>query len=363
MAKQKDGRYRAKITVGHDANGIPITKYASGRTKKELEANKEELLKTYITGNTDVRRDVLFDVYVAEWYNTYKRPKISENSRGCYASILNAHILPAFAGRQLRAITAPELQAFLNSKSGMGASSLGYMKTILCSSYKLAYAHGIVDRDPTVGLEKPKVEKQSKRALTEAEITAALEVGKTHPEGLLLLVLYYTGLRIGEALGLQWQDVDFKNRLLSVRRDIDFKTNSVGALKTKNAERVVPLPEPLLNALDAVRGVGNTFVFQSPQTHSHLSQSTLKRRWNRLMTAMYSLDNSIEANDGQSILTAHYFRHNYASVLYNSGVDILSAQKYMGHADVKTTLDIYAHLGKEKTDESAQKIRDAFAQK
>lgn len=360
MAKQKDGRYRAKITVGH-VNGTPIVKYVSGRTKKELEANKEELLRTYVTGNTEIRRDVAFDVYAHEWYGAYKREKISESSRACYASIFNAHILPAFSGRQLRAITATDLQFFLNSKAGMSSTSLGYMKSILTGIFQAAYVHGIIDRDPSVGLVKPKATKESRRSLTEDETAAALHVGQSHPEGLLLLVLYYTGLRIGEALGLQWQDYDAKNGTLSIKRDIDFRTNTVGELKTKNAERVVPVPPPLADVLNSIRGFGRTFIIQATTSSEHVPQKTLQRRWNRLTKAMYDAYPSIEAKNGRSILTPHYFRHNYASVLYNADVDILSAQKYLGHADVKTTLQIYAHLSKEKTDSSAEKIKAAFS--
>jgi len=361
MPKQKDGRYRAKITVGHDADGKPIVKYASGKTKKELEAAKEELRRAFVTGAIQAQRDVLFNVYALEWYEAYKKKALSESSRACYASIFNAHILPAFSGRQLRAITAVELQSFLNSKAGMSVSSLGYMKSILIGIYRTAYTHGIVDRDPTIGLTKPRAKKESKRALTKAETAASLKVGWEHPEGLLLLILYYTGLRIGEVLGLQWGDYDAKARTISVRRDIDFRTNSVGELKTDYSRRVVPVPDELARALDPVRGLKGVFILQSPETHSFLSQSTYKRRWARLMKAMIDADPTIEAEDGRSILTPHYYRHNYASVLYNAGVDILSAQKYLGHSDVKTTLQIYSHLADETTDANAEKVKSAFS--
>lgn len=362
MPKQKDGRYRAKITVGH-VDGKPIVKYASGRTKKELEANKEELRRSFVTGAVQAQRDVLFDVYAMEWYSAYKKKTLSVSSRACYASVFNVHIIPAFSGRQLRAVTAAELQHFMNSKAGMSVSSLGYMKSILTGIYRTAYAHGIVDRDPTVGLTKPKARKESKRALTKAEAAASLKVGWEHPEGLLLLILYYTGLRIGEALGLQWGDYDTKARTLSVRRDVDFRSNSVGELKTEHSRRVVPVPDELARALDPLRGLKNVFILQSPETHSFIPQSTYKRRWARLMRAMLEADPTIENEDGVSILTPHYYRHNYASVLYNAGVDILSAQKYLGHADAKTTLQIYSHLAEEKADENAGKVKEAFASK
>ncbi len=64
-----------------------------------------------------------------------------------------------------------------------------------------------------------------------------------------------------------------------------------------------------------------------------------------------------------SILTPHYFRHNYCSVLYNAGVDVLTAQKYLGHSDIRTTLAIYAHLSEKKKDEGAELVKAAFSKK
>lgn len=360
MGKQKDGRYRAKVTVGHDASGKPIVKYASGRTKKELEANKEELRRSFVTGAIHAQRDVLFNAYALEWYEVHKNPHIGNSSRNNYSSIMNCYILPAFPDRQLRAITANDLQRFMNGLAGKNKTTITYANTIIKNVFRTAYTDGIIDRDPTVSLVKPSASSTKRRALTDAETAAALKVGADHPDGLILLLLYYTGARRGEALGLQWQDVDFVRREIHIRRDIDFVTNSIGDLKTTYSERTIPLPSELASALDTRRGIGETFIIQSPKTHSFLPQSTFSRLWKRLMKSMTESDPSIEQKNGASILTPHYFRHNYASVLYNAGVDILAAQKFLGHADVKTTLQIYSHLGAGKEMENAEKVREAF---
>jgi integrase len=262
-------------------------------------------------------------------------------------------------------------------------TSIGYMHSVLTRVFRQAMAEGIIDRDPTLALSKPAAQKAHRRALTKAEADAALKVGNEHPEGLLLLLLYYTGMRLGEVLGLQWHDVDFNRRVINVRRDLDYKVYDVGPLKTPAAKRQIPMPDELCAALDVVRGVGHTFVLTSPESGSWLAQSTLKRRWERLMIAMYEADPQIErtvirahrgrvGKDGKraddtliygSMLTAHYFRHNYASVLYNAGVDILSAQRFMGHADPSITMAVYSHLAKDKEDESADLVRDAISGK
>ena len=374
MPKQKDGRYRAKVTVGHDADGRPVYKYASGQTKKELEESKERLRQEFILGVTDNRKDILFNSYVEEWYEIYKKPHISMGSRKAYAAAINNYILPALAQKQLKAVTAEDLQKILNGMEGMGRSTVGYVKSVLRNTCARAYASGLIGRDISTALIKPKTTGTTRRALTAAEVKAALKVGSEHPEGLLLLILYYTGARRGEALGLQWQDVSFADMTITIRRDIDFLTNSTGTLKTEYSERTIPMPPELAAALKPLRGIKGTYVLRSPKTHTHLNQSTYKRRWERLQRAMYEADAAIreetgseaapiESKEGLSVLTPHYFRHNYASVLYNAGVDVLSAQKFMGHAKIETTLGIYAHLAEGKEDENAEKVRNAFSEK
>lgn len=374
ISDKVDKRLRAKVTVGTGIDGEPVIKYASGRSKKELEANKKELERAYITGAEEERREILFGVYVEEWYAAYKKDKLSPSSQANYSTAIYKHLFPVFKNRQMRAIRAVELQNFMNSKAGMGKTSIGDMYSILVNVFARATAQGVIDRNPALGLTRPATKRESRRPLNDIEVAATFSVAKTHPDGLLLLLLYYTGMRRGEVLGLQWQDIDFAANVIHVRRDMDFVTGELGELKSQCSRRSIPMPKELSSALNAVRGIGSTPVLQSPKTHQHWGQATFVRRWNAFAVAMYESNQSIESKviaeiadeNGNtvpvmgSILTPHYYRHNYASILYNAGVDVLAAQKILGHADVKTTLSIYAHLGKQKEAQSHKAIIKAF---
>ena len=93
-----------------------------------------------------------------------------------------------------------------------------------------------------------------------------LETIKTHPEGLFLAMLYYLGVRRGEALGLRWGDFDFAADQVHIQRDIDFTgaTASEGALKTEAADRFVPIPAELKAMLLPKRGSADAYVFRTP---------------------------------------------------------------------------------------------------
>lgn len=386
MPRKKE-RIRRKVIVGRDAVGNPVVKWAIGYTNKEVEARKDELIREYATGATAKQAEMLYKEYVQLWYNAYKKGRLSESSKRSYANAINNHVLPYIGDKQLRAVSAIDLQNILNRLEGKSKSLIGDVYSIIKNVAEHACANGIIDRNPALSLAKPQAAaKKPRRALTEAETAAALKVGAEHPRGLLLLLLYYTGMRRGEALGLQWGDVDFDARTIRVNRDIDFISNGPGSVKTAQAYRAIPIPQALYDVLRPLRGLPSVYVIQA-QGGSFLNQSSYKRLWAKLMAAMLDVAPDIEKNvvevkhrkvrcgtyaSGKpkykdtktkiygSMLTPHYFRHNYTSVLYNAGVDVLTAQKILGHSDPKTTISIYTHLSKENMERDIHKICNAF---
>lgn len=362
MAKQKDGRYRAKITVGTDASGKSIVKYVSGRTKKELEAAKAAAREKYVTGANAVPEGILFDRYALSWYEVYKQPHIGVSAQMSYRTALYKHIFPALAGRRLTAITTEDLQRLLNTKADTCAAIIGNISTILRGVFQRAYSQGLIPRDITVGLTIPSKPKETRRALTDAETDAVLRL--IDEDGTLMLaLLYYTGMRYGEACGLQWRHIDFKAGTIRVEQQAAGKTGEIDAPKTDKSVRTIPMPRELADKLRPVRGLPQSYVVPSP-TGSYHRNATRYRLWDDLMARLYDIAPEIDAIEkgGRmvSVITPHYLRHNYASVLYNAGVDVLSAQRYLGHANAKITLEIYSHLSAQKEKYSAEQLQGAF---
>ena len=180
-------------------------------------------------------------------------------------------------------------------------------------------------------------------------------------------MLYYLGLRRGEALGLQWGDFDFDEDLVHIQRDIDYvgSTAHDGALKTAAANRYVPIPQELRAMLSKVRGFPQQYVLAS---RGH--RVSFKRIWLSLMEASYCVEErevtkaTKRKNDIikqlKPTLTPHYFRHNYATLLFEAGVEPLIAMKILGHTDYQTTANIYTHLKSEMMKKSSVDMEDVF---
>lgn len=366
--KQKDGRYRSKITIGYKSDGTPITKYVSGKTKRELEEAKQAARAYYIDG-TALRNDTLFGTYAIEWYKAKKEPFIGEATRVNYRACLNKHILPVFGGRNLRAIRAIELQEWLNEYEGMGKTTISLLVSILKNIYENAMAENIVNTNVAATLIKPKAKQPAaRRALTDEETQGVLHVISTHQEGLYLAILYYLGLRRGEGLGLKWGDFSFSERLVHVQRDIDYSTGNglEDSLKTDESDRFVTLPAQLLPMLVNHRGPDDQLLFTAEDGKSIMAYNSYRRMWIRLMIEA-GIAVPVENPKGNDILdkwdtpiTPHYLRHNYITMLYEAGVDMTEAMKLVGHRDIQTTINIYTHLKEEHLKKATAKIDHVF---
>jgi integrase len=397
--KQKDGRYKTRIKVGTKPDGKPSYKYASGATLKEFEANKAELLKRYAGGADEIERDVLFGTYAEEWYVVYKKPHIASSNAKTYRCILDAHILPVFEDRQLRSIRKAELQVFVNERAALKESYVKKIVMIIKQIFRAAMDDGIIDRDPSARLImparqrddasantyiKPRPGYEPRRALTGAENEAVLHSIGSEPNGIWVALLYYLGLRPGEALGLRWGDIDFKARLVHIERDVDYSVGpngQIGALKNERSYRYVPAPIELITMLQLRRGLADVYIVQSPETGQWMRSGEQEQLWERLMRRAYDIDKSIEHRPSavcrrrkpraksdepeqpliyRSILTPYYLRHNYATKLYWQGVDAMQASEWMGNKP-ETMIKFYTHLDEERKKKGASIADGVFA--
>ena len=354
----ENGKLRGKVKIGTDKAGKPIYKYVSASTPMELELAKQAAREHFVYGR-EIPQDTIFADYAEYWYQLRKEPFISESSKASYRVCFAKHLLPEFGLQQMRAISAKQLQTFINTFAGSSRAQITMLVGTLKSIFSTAYAEGMIERDPTVSLIRPKASKVlEKRQLTAEETAAVLNTIKNHPEGAFLAVLYYLGLRRGEALGLKWGDFMWDEDRVHIVRDIDFtlSTSREDTLKTAAADRYVPIPAELREVLLPMRGADDELLFHG-QNGAPLSQGTYKRMWARLMASCGCVEwrdltkATGRVNDilkqVKPTLTPHFFRHNYVTLLYESGVDPLVAMKIVGHSDYQTTANIYTHLSEE----------------
>lgn len=279
--------YRTKVKIGTDADGEPNYVWVSGWTRKELNQAKQDAIYKYkiplsqATKPKGLQPDVLFGSYVQAWFLAYKEPIVREKTKQDYTAIINKHLVPALGDIQLRAISQNDLQVFLNAKAKKYSASLVHkLYIVLRQVFERATIQRIIDYNPCIGLVEPLAKRGQGRGLTDQEQSAALYVAQNHPEGLLLSLLYYTGARIGEIVGLRWSDIDWSNRTTRIQRDINYHLKSkdkVDEVKTPSSIRTIPIPKPLYSVLKFKVRIGDGYILQSSKTGQHLCDATLRR--------------------------------------------------------------------------------------
>lgn len=361
---------RGRIKIGVKADGSTIYKNVSGHSREELEIAKQAAREHYVYGR-QITGDSNFAQYAEEWYLVRKEPFISNGSKASYKVCFLKHLLPEFGLRQMKAISANQLQAFVNKYAGSSKSQITMIIGTIKAVFTAAYADGVIDRNPSVALIHPKAGKAKKRrSLTYEERENVITAMHTHPEGPFLAVLYYLGVRRGEALGLKWGDFDWDRGKVHIQRDIDYTMTTAceDTLKTDAADRYIPIPEELHEILAPLKEDDNTYVFN--HDGKPLSQTSFKRMWVRLMAACGFAewrDSSKATGRTNDILkqvkptiTPHYFRHNYVTMLYEAGIDPFIAMKIVGHTDYQTTANIYTHLSEDTLQKASIDLANVF---
>lgn len=224
------------------------------------------------------------------------------------------------------------------------------------------------NKNPASKTKLPKTApRETRRALTSKEIEWVIKT--EHRGRIAAIIMVFCGLRAGELISLEWCDINFDNSSMYIGRSVKKTDNNAYEIKyaTKNGKtRTIPVPPKVMEELTKEKKHSQSSFICSQIDGSMHTPSSWRKLWesyNNTLSHYYAsnaqAEKSIYAPSGikkkVSRITPHYFRHTYATMLYTSGVDPLTAQKLLGHSHISTTLAIYTHLENEKIAVSIEK--------
>jgi integrase len=259
-----------------------------------------------------------FDSFARHWLRV-TAPRVAKSTLHQYESLTENHLIPAFGSRDLATITRTELKMLLARKTeaGLSGGTVRAILAVLSMIFSEAQEDGYIDASPVTGLSK-RIPRQRHdgpiKAFTREQIVKFLGIAREaeSPYCTLLTLMARTGLRLGEALALQWSDVDPASRTLTVTRS-----------KTGKARRV-DMASDVVAMLEAGRN-GHPAVF--PGVHQDAVRVEFKRL---LRLAELPLH-----------LSPHGLRHAFASIMLQMGEPIQYVQRQLGHASIRMTVDTY----------------------
>ena len=335
MKKRKDGRYKKQVTLGGKSY------YIYGYTKQEIEDKARELQREHEAGLV-IGDATTVGEWATQWFETYKAD-VRMVTRQSYATIYNAHIMPLIGKLRLQDVRPAHLQAVLLKVSDKSESLQSKVLIILRQLFRTARQNRLITFDPTEGLKIAHKAPAPKTKHLSPEQREALLLAVTDPKARAFVALcLLAGLRREEALGLQWGDID---DAIHVRRAVTFVDNDTDpdlSLKSRSAYRSIPIMGELAAILAATP---KTAIWVVPSaTGRAMTKSAFRRMWQKVEAAV------------PFRVTPHMLRHTFASICHAAGVDLKTAQVWMGHSTIAVTANIYTHLDAETHQTEAAKV-------
>lgn len=361
-----------------DAMRHSHTVYASNiidlrKKEDEIARDRVDGIRSYATASTSLND--AFDRYIILKHD------IKDSTRANYKYTYNHFVREQFGYKLLKNIKYSDVKAFywhMIKDCGLKASTVDNVHTILHPVFEMCIRDGLLRLNPTKDvmreIKKSNVWTRDRRhALTIEQTKAFMDYTENHPvyyHWLTLFALMFgTGMRVSEVCGLCWEDVDFEKGEIHVRRNLLYaeweedekSTFHVSAPKTSKGIRTIPMMDEVKEALLAeynhqqrngfcqtvVDGVAG-FVFQNRDGRP-LHQGLINRAIRRVCDSYNADTKRIITEEGCEPLllprfSCHHMRHTFCTRLCEKETNVKIIQEIMGHADIQTTLDIYAEV-------------------
>ena len=382
--QRKDGRYYYQFKLPRGKRRVI---YA-----RTLEKLREEERKLNVRLGIEIDADWIFDITLNEAFDLYieLKPNLKKQTRFGYINTYDRYVREGLGKKKIFGINNLEIKRFYLSLHGKNGKEVNIniveaVDTILHPVFTMAVRNLWITTNPADGVaaEIKKGRKQKKNKcnfLTREQQRAFLEFTATNPVYKnwlpLFVFLFGTGCRIGEAIGLRWEDLDFDNGFICIDHELEYRQMEdkkckwfVSTTKSEAGDRMIPMLDKVKDILleeyewqkqhgfvkRTVDGMSG-FVFQNTQgglVHPRSANNAIRR-----ICEAYNCNESLKAaQEGRTALlipyfTCHWCRRTFATRLYECNVDWKTAQILTGHTDINTLLNIYVKASKEKLREN-----------
>ena len=375
IRQRKNGLWEAIVTIGRD----PVT----GKLKRVsfYAATQKEAVQKAAKARHDLTRGTFvmpermtLGQWLDVWLTTYKAPRVRTMTRTNYTGVIRNHLQPALGHIVLQALRPEQVQQYCQTKAaqGLDASTITIHLRVLSNALKQAEKVGRVSRNVARLVDSPRTTRKERHTLSMAQVRdILLPALLDHRLSAAFLVLFLTGVRRGELLGLRWCDVDLDAGVLHVRQILERVTNplEIGKKtvlvfldpKTERSRRTVALPAECIVALRQHRARQAEERLRLGAAYQSLALVFATERGTpiepRTMNALFT---QMLARAGLPAIRLHDARHTFATWMLQSGVSLKTVSDQLGHSSIAITGDIYSHVTREIAKAAADALNTAF---
>lgn len=362
VRKRKDGKWEGRVVYEYDDKGLPKTKSVVAKTKRECLERLEKLREEYAPPISKCSPDMPFGAWIDFWFQNYSKPNLRPSSQVGYADYIYNHIVPHIGKIPLKSLTQNDLQQLyaklktsgrIRRSEGRGEGLSNAVVRGCHAKCRMALEKavelGLIRVNPAIGCKLPPKKAREMTTLTQDEVQRFLAQAKAEGYYEMFLLELGTGLRVGELLALQWDDINFVTGALLVTKTVMVIDGEliVSEPKTKSSVRTIILPESLLNVLkEYKKTVDSKWLFPSSENEGWPLQDDCVRE--RLKSILF--------HAGCPLIRFHDLRHTFATMALEHGMDVKTLSTILGHVSSATTLDIYSHVTDTMQQQAAVRI-------
>ena len=370
-----NGSYLMTYSMGFNAKGRRVRKTRTIKARNITEARR--MLAAFVTeieqGEYIDPSNMTFGAFAMDWYEKSAKRKLANTTVNGYKNTLDIHILPAFAHIKMEKIKPAHITDYLISletsrkdgkSGGLAPATIKKHHDILSSIFQFAIKNGSIKNNPVLNAEKPSQKKTETEVYTTDEVRQLFRLLdlESIQHNLMIRLAIETGMRRGEIIGLQWDNIDFEKNKIHIYHSLSYtKENGYDLGETKNKKKRTVIAsngmmeilaiyykqrrKERLQAAELWEGGTYFFVF-SHWDGKPLHPDSPSRWWGRFLVR----------NKFKEI-RFHDLRHTAATILINQGVHAKIISERLGHSNISITMDTYGHF-LEEANERAAKIHD-----
>ncbi|MDO6450553.1 tyrosine-type recombinase/integrase [Oceanobacillus profundus] len=367
IKKNNYGSYNVDISIGID----PITGKRrrltrTVETKKEAEDLYYQLSQKYNRGKEIGTRNLSFktvtEIYLEEC-KLHAKPNYYQNQ--CY--LIQKHLKEQFKNSNLKKVTKDDIKDYQQKliNSGLRNKSINNIMITLKRVFETALEANVIHTNPCNGVKNLSLNKEQMKFWTPDQFKEFITLIDDKNEFLFktyYTVAYLTGMRCGELLALNWNDIDSFQREINVYKSLTYidKKVIITEPKTRNSIRRISINSKLLKLLNTWKEKQKNLFKKYSLEHSnnvHVFQYREKAPTKDIFSRRIK---TICERGELTPIRQHDLRHSHVALLIHQREDYTTIKERLGHASIKTTIDVYGHLFPNKQKETADRLDDLF---
>lgn len=279
--------------------------------------------------------------WLIQWLRIYVKPTVKQRTFEHYEDIIDKKLIPRLGDYELEALRPAVLQEFTaNLCEGYAVNTVSGIVSVLKGSLKAAHRTGVIDREYTDGIRMPKAREKEVSCFSAAEQKKIESCVFRSRKGSLfgIVLCLYTGLRVGELMALQWEDIDLQKGVLSVTKTCRDRwrnglyVKQLDTPKTASSKRKIPIPKQLLPHLRNLKKHSRSTFVVGGKDGQDVSLRSYQKTFERLLKSENIPHKGF-----------HALRHTFATRALECGMDVKTLSEILGHKNATVTLNRYAH--------------------